>query len=132
MKKSQAFAEIMALKGVQQVKKIVEILLSIDNLKQDTIDKLNRAQAYTEESLVPLEDIWVDLTYQRKLRLQAIINRLTESGGFDKDVAGHIDLAIRTDGKKFVWDGFHRVIMAGISGCLVKAVCRKLPSSPLD
>ena len=116
MKKSQAFAEIMALKGVQQVKKIIDILLSIDNLKQDTIDKLNRAQAYTEESLVPLEDIWVDLTYQRKLRLQALINRLIESGGFDKDVAGHIDLAIRTDGKKFVWDGFHRVIMAGISG----------------
>ena len=116
MKKSQAFAEIMALKGVQQVKKIVDILLSIDNLKQDTIDKLNRAQPYTEEGLVPLEDIWVDLTYQRKLRLQALINRLIESGGFDKDVAGHIDLAIRTDGKKFVWDGFHRAVMAGLSG----------------
>ena len=116
MKKSQAFAEIMALKGAQQVKKIIDTLLSIDNLKQDTIDKLNRAQPYTEEGLVPLEDIWVDLTYQRKLRLQAIINRLTESGGFDKDVAGHIDLAIRTDGKKFVWDGFHRAIKAGLSG----------------
>ena len=31
--------------------------------------------------------------------LQALINRLIESGGFDKDVAGHIDLARKTNSK---------------------------------
>ena len=116
MKKSQAFAEILALKGIQPVKKIIDILLSIDNFNSDTLDKLNRATAYTEDRLITIEEIYVDLTYQRKLRLQAILNRLIESGGFDKEVAGHIDLAVRVDGRKFVWDGFHRVIKAGISG----------------
>lgn len=114
MKKSLAFAQIMTLKGVQPLKKIIDILLSIDNFKSETINKLNIATPYTGEC-VPIEDIYVDLTYQRKLRLQALINRLTDSGGYDKDVAGHIDLAIRTDGRMFVWDGFHRAIMAGIS-----------------
>ena len=114
MKKSQAFAEIMALKGVQPLKKIIKILLSIDNFKQETIYKLKLAHPYTGD-VVPIEDIWVDLSYQRKLGLQAIINRLIEHGRFDKEVAGHIDLAIRTDGRLFVWDGFHRVIMATIA-----------------
>lgn len=115
MKKSQAFAEIMSLKGVQPLKKIIDILLSIDNFKTETINKLNVASPYTGEC-VPIKDIYVDLTYQRKLKLQAIINRLVEHGGFDKDVAGHIDLAVRSDGRMFVWDGFHRTIMAGLSG----------------
>ena len=115
MKKSQAFAEIMSLRGVQPLKKIIDLLLSIDNFKSETINKLNTASPYTGEC-VPIEDIYVDLTYQRKLRLQALINRLVEYGGFDKDVAGHIDLAIRVDGRKFVWDGFHRAIMGGLSG----------------
>lgn len=117
MKKSQAFAEIMSLKGVQPLKKIIDILLKIDNFKSETINKLNDASPYTGGG-VPIEDIYVDLTYQRKLRLQALINRLIEYGGFDKDVAGHIDLAIRSDGRKFVWDGFHRAIMAGLSGLI--------------
>lgn len=115
MKKSQAFAEVTALKGVQPLKKIIDILLSIDNFKSDTISKLKFSHPYTEET-IPLEDIYVDLTYQRKLRIQALINRLIEADGFDKEVAGHIDLAIRTDGRMFVWDGFHRVIKAGLVG----------------
>jgi len=115
MKKAQAFAEIMALKGVQPIKKIIDILLSIDNFKSDTINKLNKAESY-DGPTVSMDEIYVDLTYQRKLKLQALINRLINYGGFDKDVAGHIDLAVRTDGRKFVWDGFHRAIMAGLCG----------------
>jgi len=117
MKKAQAFAEIMALKGVQPIKKIINILLSIDNFKSDTINKLNPARPYDERiNTIPMDEIYVDLTYQRKLQLQALINRLINYGGFDKDVAGHIDLAVRTDERKFVWDGFHRAIMAGLCG----------------
>ena len=82
MKKSQAFAEILALKGIQPVKKIIDILLSIDNFNSDTLDKLNRAVAYTEDGMIPIDKIYVDLTYQRRLRLQALLNRLIESGGF--------------------------------------------------
>ena len=113
MQKKEAFAKIMALKGVQPVRKIIDLLLAIDNFNQDTIDKLRFCHPYTGE-VVPLDDIYVDLTYQRKLRLQALINRLTEADGFDKEVAGHIDLAIRSDGRLYVWDGFHRVIKAGL------------------
>ena len=115
MKKSQAFAEIMALKGVQPLKKIINTLLSIENFKSETINRLNTALPYGGDCTA-IEDIWVDLTYQRKLRIQALINRLTACGGYDKDVAGHIDLSIRVDGRMFVWDGFHRAIMAGLSG----------------
>jgi hypothetical protein len=116
MKKSHAMAEIMALSGVQPVQKIIDIIKSIDNFKSDTIESLNMAKPYTEDGCIPIKEIFVDLTYQRKLRLQALINRLIEQGGFDKDVAGHIDVAVRIDGNYYVWDGFHRVIMAGIVG----------------
>ena len=116
MKKSDAISKINAMTGVQKLSTIINLLLSIDNFKEDTLDKLNRAVAYTEDGLIPIDEIYVDLTYQRRLRLQALLNRLIESGGFDKEVAGHIDLAVRVDGRKFVWDGFNRVIKAGISG----------------
>lgn len=113
MKKTEAFAKINAMSGVVKLSDIINIILSIDNFKSDTLDKLNPAKEYLDGIL--LNDIYVDLTYQRKLRLQAVINRLITSGVFNKDVAGHIDIAVRPDGRKFVWDGFHRCIMAALS-----------------
>jgi len=110
MKKSEAFAKINAMSGVVKLSDIIRTILSIDNFKSDTLDKLNPAKEYLDGIL--LNDIYVDLTYQRKLRLQAVINRLIDSKGFNKDVAGHIDIAVRPDGRMFVWDGFHRCIMA--------------------
>lgn len=116
MKKSAALAQIGAMDGVKRLQTIIDIILSIDNFKSDTLQKLKQATEYEGEDLVPLSEIYVDMTYQRKLKVQALINRLVKSGGFDKAVAGHIDLAVRPDGREFVWDGFHRCIKAGISG----------------
>ena len=116
MKKSNAFAQIGAMKGIVKITDIIDIILKIDNFKSDTISKLTKAKPYEGENLVSLSDIYVDLDYQRKLKIQTILNRLLEYGGFDKSVAGHIDLAERPDKRKFVWDGFHRTIKAGIAG----------------
>jgi len=118
MKKQKAFAEIAAMTGVVKLSEIIDIIMKIDNFKVDTLRKLKKAVEYTGKGLVPLSEIYVDLTYQRKLKIQALINRLINSDyrGFDKAVAGHIDLAIRPDGRMFVWDGFHRCIMAAIAG----------------
>jgi|TARA_B100001094_G_C18056655_1_gene732842 hypothetical protein len=121
MKKSEAFGRINAMSGVVKLKDIITLITSIDNFQYDTLDKLNPVDDYLEG--IPISEIYVDLSYQRKLILQQLINRLTKYGGFSKEAAGHIDLARRKDGRLFVWDGFHRAIMGGIAGCT------KLPAS---
>lgn len=70
-----------------------------------------------------LEDIWVDLNYQRVLKLKIIIGHLKRKDmhnimalGFNKMLAGSIDIAIRPDGRGFLWDGFRRAIIALLNG----------------
>ncbi len=69
------------------------------------------------ESLYDLNDLWVDLNYQRKLKLKNLLNNLKSNKGYSTEKAGHIDIAIRPNGKAFVWDGFRRAVMA--------LICRK-------
>ena len=115
MKKSAAYAEIKALKGVQPLSKIINIMKSIDNFRLDTVEKLNTAEPYSDsQDTVAIHDLWVDLTYQRELKPQKIINQLIKLGGFDKEVAGHIDIVKRKDGRNYVWDGYHRIMKAAI------------------
>ena len=115
MKKSQAYAEIRALKGAQPLSKIIDIIKSIDNFRLDTLEKLNTAEPYSDsQDTIAIRELWVDLTYQRDLKLQKLINNLKNLGGFNKDVAGHIDIAERSDGNSYVWDGFHRAIKAAM------------------
>ena len=118
MKKHKALEQIGSMTGVVKLSDIIKIIMQIDNFKVDTLKNLKKAIEYSGNGLISLDEIYVDLTYQRRLRIQALINRLinSEFGGFDKSVAGHIDLAIRPDGRMFVWDGFHRCIMAAIAG----------------
>ena len=78
MKKSNAFAQIGAMKGIVKITDIIDIILKIDNFKSDTISKLTKAKPYEGENLVSLSDIYVDLDYQRKLKIQTILNRLLE------------------------------------------------------
>ena len=118
MKKSEAFGQINAMSGVVKLIDIINIVNSIDNFQVDTLDKLNPVDDYQEgTNVIPLDKIYIDLSYQRKLRLQELLNRLTKYGGYDKFAAGHIDLARRNDGRLFGWDGFHRSIKAGIANC---------------
>ena len=115
MTKSEAFGQINAMSGIVKLVNILNIIKTIDNLKTDTLDNLNPVDDYPVGT--PISDIYVDLSYQRKLKIQEIINRLVKNDGYDKTAAGHLDLAKRNDGRLFCWDGFHRGIMAGIVGC---------------
>ena len=70
-----------------------------------------------------LEDLYVDITYQRYLKLKQLIDHLerfdmsgTTPLGFNRMLCGSIDIAIRPDGKGFVWDGFRRCIIALLNG----------------
>ena len=70
-----------------------------------------------------LEDLWVDMTYQRMLKLKKIIEHLRRKDMnnihriyFNKMLAGAVDIAIRPDGRGFIWDGFRRSIIALLCG----------------
>jgi hypothetical protein len=69
-----------------------------------------------------LEDCYVDLTYQRVLKLKQLVDHLRAKDRnnnpmqYDKMCAGSIDIAIRPDGKIFVWDGFRRSLIALLKG----------------
>ena len=75
----------------------------------------------TEEK-ISLEDCYVDLTYQRVLKLIQLAKHLRATDRnnspmqYDKMCAGSIDIAIRPDGKIFVWDGFRRSLIALLKG----------------
>ena len=115
MKKQEAFAKINAMSGIVKLIDIINTIKSIDNFQQDTLDNLEPVDDY--DSGTPLNEIYVDLAYQRKLKPQELINRLLNHNGYDKTAAGHLDLAERNDKRKFSWDGLHRGVKAGISGC---------------
>mgnify|MGYP001173248423 FL=1 len=70
-----------------------------------------------------LEDLWVDITYQRVLKLKKIADHLRrkdmngiEDLHFNKMLCGSIDIAVRPDGKGYIWDGFRRSIIALLNG----------------
>jgi len=124
MKKTEAFGQINAMSGIVKLDTIINTLKSIDNFQEETLDKLNPVDDYTGGT--PLDKIYVDLDYQRKLKSQEILNRLLGHAGYDKTAAGHLDLAKRNDGRLFCWDGFHRGIMAGLAGC-TNIPCSEFP-----
>ena len=69
-----------------------------------------------------LEDLWVDITYQRVLKLKKIVDHLRRKDMhgadlmFNKMLCGSVDIAVRPNGKGFVWDGFRRCIIAILNG----------------
>ena len=71
---------------------------------------------------ISLEDCYVDLTYQRVLKLKQLVDHLRATDRnnnpmqYDKMCAGSIDIAIRPDSKIFVWDGFRRSLIALLKG----------------
>lgn len=96
---------------------LVNIGKSVDNFKTSTLDKIDPPVAYdSSNDLVAIDQLKVCLKYQRKMRLKKTINKLTSEGGFNKEAAGHIDVAVRPDGTMYVWDGFRRSFMAGLVG----------------
>ena len=69
-----------------------------------------------------LNDVWVDISYQRSLKLKKIYDHLKlkdendNDVGFSSTLCGTVDFAIRPNGKVFVWDGFRRCIISMLKG----------------
>jgi|TARA_Y100000310_G_C20559996_1_gene752578 hypothetical protein len=105
----------LEINKIYSIQDIIILIGQISNLKSDTLKNIPEAIKQSGTNLIPLSELYVDMTYQRVLRLQTIINKI-QHGGFDIEAAGFIDVAVRPGGIKTVWDGFRRCIMAGICG----------------
>ena len=113
---------ILSLKGVVSVQDIIDAIKQIANFQKETLDKIEKV--LSSETLFnkfdtnyheKLSNIKVDMTYQRRVRLRKLLNKLTSAGRFDPHGAGAIDIAMRGN-DPYVWDGLRRCIMAGIVG----------------
>ena len=116
------------------IQDLVNTILQITNLKFKTLDGILPAIPYDSQTETELlEDLWVCMTYQRKIRLRKIVDKILAQGGFDKDAAGHIDIAVRPKnigGRKVVWDGFRRCLKAGICG--LDRICYSKTQHPMN
>ena len=128
----KTYKEVVALLDSLEINKsyrIVDIVASIKsvlNFKARTYQWLNEAiddfsqnQAYDYDANESehLEDLWVDMTYQRRIRLNHLMKKIKKQKGYLRAVAGFVDVAVRSrSGKKFVWDGLRRCIMVGLLG----------------
>lgn len=107
------------LKGERvSIQDIIDTVLQINNMKSKTLAKMKSNACYnpSEVGVVPLKSLYVDMTYQRIIRLQKLINKLRKLEGYDMYSAGVVDVAIRPSGDSYVWDGLRRCIMAGLCG----------------
>ena len=111
---------LATLQGVYTINQIVGTINQIHNFKCEWIDDLKLPDRYDHnESYVDIGNAFVDLDYQRRLRLRKILNSLRSAGTYDKSAAGHVDIAVRVGvpGQPlFVWDGFRRSVMALLCG----------------
>jgi hypothetical protein len=117
-KHSEVSGELANLKGTVRIQDIIDAILRIENFKTKTLAGMISNAVYDpkEVGVVAIDEIWVDMTYQRIVRLKKLINKLQKMNGFDPYSAGVVDIAIRPSGKKFCWDGLRRIIMAGLCG----------------
>ena len=95
--------------GEHSILGIVQKIKDIKNLKVDLDALADGSQFYADYGdTCNMRDLYVDITYQRKVRLQKLMNHLEELEGYDTAVAGTIDTIVRPNigksGKKFVWD----------------------------
>lgn len=115
---NEVAAELATLNGVHKISDIVNLILQISNFKSVTLKGLPLSEqygAYSPDRFEKTDNLFVDMTYQRKVRLRKLINKLLNAGEFNKQAAGHLDVAMRGD-RAFVWDGLRRAIMAAITG----------------
>jgi len=116
MKFSEAAGLLANLKYQDyKLKDLVDIGKSVTNFKQTTLEQIELPKQYDNSpSLVQIKELKVDIRYQRKMRFKKLIDKLKSAGTFNKEAAGHIDVAKRPNGDLYVWDGFRRAFMAGI------------------
>lgn len=118
IKFSEVSGALANLTGVVSVQQIIDTINQITNMKSKTLVNMKTNASYdpSDTSVVNLNELYVDMTYQRIIRLQKLINKLKKMNGFDMYSAGVVDVAVRPSGEKFVWDGLRRCIMAGLCG----------------
>ena len=100
--------------GEHKLSDIVSQIRSISSKKYDTqqfLSKQNYDQAWIVNKCneARLDDIWVDISYQRSLKLKKIYDHLKarnmdDSGfvNFSETLAGTVEYAIRQNAKKFI------------------------------
>jgi len=128
-KKAEVAAALATLKinKTYSIQEIIDTVKQVCNHKTDTTKsfKMTKGSYDDHPSTHKLSQLFVDMSYQRRIRLAKIINKLIALGGFDKDVAGAIDIAFRPcEGNWYVWDGLRRCIMVGLCGGTEIAVSR--------
>ena len=143
--KSSSLAQIKSHLATLETNKVYSIATIIETIRQvcnhkDSTYRNFKMQSgeYPSSGSVRLDELYVDLTYQRKLRLAKIIQKIIKNEGFCKDVAGTIDVAYRPNrkdpngrqGMKFVWDGFRRSLMVGL--CSPAGSAAKIGASEYD
>jgi len=118
--KSSKFAEIAGhlanLTGEVSVLQIINTIMQIPSISEKLVASLKQLKEYLGADGEDVADIFVDMTYQRRVRLAKIVKKLRDAGEFDTQGAGFVDIARRPNGKWYVWDGLRRIIMAGIAG----------------
>ena len=111
----------LKINKVVSIQDLIDTILQVCNQNSATSDcfKFINNTDYkhlSEGQYVLLKDLYVDMSYQRRIRLAKILNKLKKQKGFDINVAGAIDVALRPSGDKFVWDGLRRCLMVGMCG----------------
>ena len=102
-----------------QIKEIVNLIKSVstfDKKTQQLISPQKNPYNGKDYKVDPMEQ-WADFKYQRETRYSTLLKQLERAKGvFAPALAGHIDVAVRKDGRSFVWDGLGRCIMAALRG----------------
>jgi hypothetical protein len=135
---------------------IVNKIMSLDKIKSNTAtllasqeDPYKNIPEKDKKHHVYISQLFVDMSYQRVLRLRILIGHLARKNthwqnDFDPFLAGDIDVSIRPGNKQFVWDGFRRAVLARIKGLdripasvltnpeLDKQACRKLEAEKFE
>ena len=113
--------------GEHKISTIVKDIQSISSqkhLRKLSLAKQNNISSEYFAKCFPtnLNDVYVDISYQRSLKLKKIYDHLDltdDSGiflGFCTELCGTVDFAIRPNKKVYVWDGFRRCIIALLKG----------------
>ena len=112
--------------GEHKLIDIVKKILSISSRKHKTQVFLSLQKVtneYREKcSGINLNDVWVDISYQRSLKLKKIYEHLQlkdedeNEVGFSIMLCGTVEFAIRPNDRVFVWDGFRRCIISLLKG----------------
>ncbi len=133
MKYSEAESKLLKLVNQEvTVSHIVKIISSIDSYKKKTSTTLSKQQnPYTDtvlgrmidpetgEKLVKnVKDMKIDFSYQRYLKIRALIKRLEDNNGnFSAPRASCINVRVRIpSGDEFIWDGIRRAVLCGLKG----------------